>query len=257
MNEFQNIKSEINIEKTIKSLYIIKDIFSFLSKKLKLNIVIYNKQLQKKLDINAKDYKRESEIYREGKRNGKGKEFDKLDNKILFEGEYLNGKRNGKGKEYYKENGKLKFEGKYLNGKRNEKGKEYYYNGQLKFEGEYLYGKRWNGKGYNKEGKINLEIKEGIGNGKEYFYKSGNLEFEGEYLNGEKNGKGKEYYKENGKLKFEGEYLNGKRNGKGKEYYYDGKLKFEGHYLNGKRWNGKGFNHIQIFTLNEFFYFII
>jgi len=30
MNKIQNIKSEINIEKEVKSLYIIKDIFSFL-----------------------------------------------------------------------------------------------------------------------------------------------------------------------------------------------------------------------------------
>ena len=33
----------------------------------------------------------------------------------MFEGEYLNGKRNGKGKEY-DFNGKLKFEGEFLNG---------------------------------------------------------------------------------------------------------------------------------------------
>ena len=37
--------------------------------------------------------------------------------KLEFEGEYLNGKRNGKGKEYNYE-GKLLFEGEYLNGKR-------------------------------------------------------------------------------------------------------------------------------------------
>ena len=35
--------------------------------------------------------------------------------KLMFEGEYLNGKRNGKGKEY-DFNGKLKFEGEFLNG---------------------------------------------------------------------------------------------------------------------------------------------
>ena len=41
-----------------------------------------------------------------------------------FKGEYLNGKRNGKGKEYDKF-GKLIFEGEYINGERNGKGKEY------------------------------------------------------------------------------------------------------------------------------------
>ena len=40
----------------------------------------------------------------------------------MFEGEYLNGKRNGKGKEY-DNNGKLEYEGEYLNGERYEKEK--------------------------------------------------------------------------------------------------------------------------------------
>ena len=58
------------------------------------------------------------------------------DNRQLeFEGEYLNGKRNGKGKEYDYD-GKLKFEGEYLNGEKNGKGKEYDWDGTLKFEGE-------------------------------------------------------------------------------------------------------------------------
>ena len=42
MNEYENIKSEKIIE-SIKSLYILKNIFSFLSKKKKLEIIIYNK----------------------------------------------------------------------------------------------------------------------------------------------------------------------------------------------------------------------
>ena len=44
---------------------------------------------------------------------------------MIFEGEYLNGKRNGKGKEYNDE-GKLIFEGEFSNGKRwNGIGEEY------------------------------------------------------------------------------------------------------------------------------------
>ena len=42
---------------------------------------------------------------------------------MIFEGEYKNGKRNGKGKEYSTD-GDLIFEGEYKNGKRNGKGKE-------------------------------------------------------------------------------------------------------------------------------------
>ena len=54
----------------------------------------------------------------------------------------LNGKRNGKGKEY-NDKGQLKFEGEYLNGdKWNGKFKEYDDDGQLEFEGDYINGKR-------------------------------------------------------------------------------------------------------------------
>ena len=142
MEEYENIKSEKSIGKSIVK-YVLKDaIFSFLSEKKKLEIIIYNKDLQKKLDLNIEDYKRISKRYRDGERNGKGKEYDISTDVMLFEGEYLNGKRNGKGKEYYI-NGKLKFEGEYLNGKRNGKGKEYnFLNGKLIFEGEYLNGKK-------------------------------------------------------------------------------------------------------------------
>jgi len=45
MNEYDNIKHEINIIKSIESKYILRDIFSFLPEKLKLNIIIYNKYL--------------------------------------------------------------------------------------------------------------------------------------------------------------------------------------------------------------------
>ena len=130
----------------------------------------------------------------------KGKIFEEdIDDKLRFEGEYLDGKLNGKGKEYKDNN--LIFEGEYLNGNRwNGKGKEYNYQNQLVFEGEYLNGNRWKGKG------------------KEFNY-GYELRFEGEYLNGQWNGKGKEY--ENDELLFEGEYKNGvKWIGKGKEYEY-------------------------------------
>ena len=159
---------------------------------------------------------------------------------ITFEGEYKNGERNGKGKEY-KISGyfpSLTFEGEYLNGKRNGKGKEYYYKKKLKFEGDYLNGKRWNGKRYDCDDNILYELKNGKGYVKELI--GDKLIFEGNYLNGKKNGKVKEYVY--GKLIFEAEYLNDKKNGKGKKYYANGKIKFEGEYLNDKPWNGKGYD---------------
>ena len=45
-------------------------------------------------------------------KDGKGKEYDR-DDELIYEGEYLNGKRNGKGKEYNGDTGELKFEGEY------------------------------------------------------------------------------------------------------------------------------------------------
>ena len=153
----------------IKSYYITKIIFTFMDEKQKLKIIKYNKSLQKNININIINYKFYSGKYIIYESNRIGKEYNGKDDRLIFEGEYLNGLRNGKGKEYY-HNGKLKFEGEYLNGERNGKGKEYNDNGKLEFEGEYLNGKRWNGKG------------------KEHT-KNGFLLFEGEYLKGEKKSK--------------------------------------------------------------------
>ena len=155
---------------------------------------------------------------------------------IIFEGEYLNGKRHGKGEEFNEYN-ELLFEGEYLYNYRR-KGKKYL-DGKLIYEGEYLYDSKWSGKGYDIEGNKIYELINGNGPVKEYREDFGFPSFEGEYLNGKRNGKGKEYGP-SGKVEYEGEYLNGKRNGKGKEYNDDGELKFAGEYLNGERWNGKG-----------------
>ena len=172
-------KNNINL-RDIKSNFMIKKLFSFLCEKQKLDVIKYNKDLQKINLVNIEDYKKISGKYKIAKKDGKGKEYIINTNYLLFEGEYLNGRKNGEGKEYYNnseikfekeylnrkrkyDNSKLKFEGKYLNGKRNGKGKEYYLNGKLKFEGEYLNGKRWDGIGYNINGKMDFYIKTGKG----------------------------------------------------------------------------------------------
>ena len=80
-------------------------------------------------------------------KNGNGKVRNYCNDHLSFIGEYLNGKRNGKGKEY-NSFGELDFEGEYLNGRKNGKGKEYYENGKLMFDGEFLNGRR------NRNGKI-------------------------------------------------------------------------------------------------------
>ena len=97
---------------------------------------------------NGKGYDENGNIKYELKNgNGNVKEYNK--GFLKFEGEYKNGKRNGKGKEYDYD-GVLVFEGDYKNGKRNGKGKYSYLNGQLIFEGEYLDGMEWNIKGNKK-----------------------------------------------------------------------------------------------------------
>ena len=175
-------------------------------------------------------------------KNGRGyiKELNNFGS-LIFEGEYIYGKKTGYGKEY-KDN-KIIFEGIYLNNIR-KRGKSYI-DDILEFEGKYLFNEKWNGKIYDIKGnaicELNnglSEIKEKYGKRKEYD-KDGKLIFEVEYINGIMNGKGKEY--KNCKLIFEGEYLDGKRwNGKGKEYHLQqDKLIFEGEYKNGMRWNGK------------------
>ena len=155
----------------IKSIYFLEKLFEHIKEGRKIELVRYNKNLQKQLDIKIRKYKINLDYYTIGERNGKCKEYDCYTNILLFEGEYLNGKRNGKGKEYnyYKEerndNEKtiqsfsdqylseqdkdiLLFVGEYLNGKRSGNGKEYDKDGNLVFEGEYLDDKKWNGTEY-------------------------------------------------------------------------------------------------------------
>jgi len=233
----------INFNSSVKSKYIRIIIFSFLNEKNKLDLIKYNLKLQKILEIDINTYKEKSQSIKIGKNDGYCRIYDLYTMALKLEGEYKNGKKNGKGKEFYKSHefsydeiikSTLIFEGEYLNGKRNGKGKEYYNDGKLKFEGEYINGK--------------------ISKGIIYIYDCDRLIFNGEFSNGEKNGLGKEYYN-NGKIKFEGEFLNGKKwngiiynnynndfmyeikNGNGyiKEYDEEGNLLFEGEYINGDK----------------------
>ena len=156
------------------------------------------------------------------------------DNILIYKGEHFYDKKNGKGKEYNRKNGSLIFEGEYLKDHKL-RGKTYFPNGNIEFEGEFMFDRKWNGKGYDENGKLLYELINGNGKVREY-NSYWELIYDGEYKNGIRNGKGKEYI--SGKLIFEGEYLNGKKNGKGKEYEND-KLIFEGEYLNGNKNNKK------------------
>ena len=175
--------------KNIKSLYIIKEIFSYIKKgNLKLKLIKYNKKLQKRMNINLLDYRKLSERYIIYEIKGKGKEYDSYDNNLIYEGEFLNGERNGKGKEY---------EGYYFN--------------KLIFEGEYLKGKRWNGKiigseknnqGFVFEGEYIIGQKNGT---IKKYHNNGKLQIEGAYSKGKLNRNFKNYYI-NGNVRFECHY---------------------------------------------------
>ena len=166
----------------IKSKFFYAFIFECISEKVKLNIIKYNKSLQKSINIKLLNYKllsgkyiikESNEIWKlynafndilifEGNYlNGKGKEYYSNGN-LLCEGEYLNGKRHGKTIFYYYE-GNKHFECEKSNGKRIGKFKEYYLDGKLLSEGEYLNNKKWNLKKYDINGNIINEIKDGKG----------------------------------------------------------------------------------------------
>ena len=194
-------------------------------------------------------------------KDGKGhiKEYaDMSDERLIYDGDYLNGFRNGKGKEYNTSNRLMKFDGEFYNGVRHGKGKAYDRYEKLKYEGEFFYGKKWNVKGYKPDGEtLVYELKNGKGFIKQYYNSGDKIKYECEYSNGELNGKGKEYYDDyNNNLKFEGEFLNGKKwNGflfiahkvyeikKGKEVIYDidhiddieGFIKYRNVVLDGKK----------------------
>ena len=126
----------------IRSNYLLKEILIYMGDKRKLNLIKYNKTMQAIAGLNLIDFRRFSGRYII-EEDCRIKEYNSYDDSLIFEGEYSNGKRNGKGKEYNEE-GKLIFEGEYLNGKK-WKGIEYVYDEdttRIIFECEYTNGER-------------------------------------------------------------------------------------------------------------------
>ena len=115
-NEKNPNLENINISKKIRSNYLIKIIFSYLYEKNKFDMVKYNKNWQNKLGVKLVNFKLYNGVCIEYESKIKAKEYFCYTGNLIFEGEYLNGKRNGKGKEY--ENGnKLICYAEYLEGK--------------------------------------------------------------------------------------------------------------------------------------------
>ena len=175
-------------------------------------------------------------LYELNNDNGNTKEYYRFSDRLKYEGLFKYGKANGKGKEYDFD-GKLLFKGEFLNGIRwNGYGIDY----RPRFRGEYLNGKKWNGIFNEDEDKIICELNNGKGLVK--IKNFGESIFEFEYLKGEKNGKAREYDRD-GNLVFDGEYLNEEKwKGKIKKYYKNKKLKFEYDIVNGLIWDGKEYD---------------
>ena len=56
------IKSKVNLE-VLRSNFIFKKILNYMNKKKLLDIMKYNKRLQKRLNLNINDYKEYSQLY--------------------------------------------------------------------------------------------------------------------------------------------------------------------------------------------------
>ena len=190
--------------------------------------------------------------YEDGKKF-QGQEYNLFGDRIIFEGEFKDNKKY-KGKEY-NENGELIFDGEFNDEKRwngngyNNISKFIYKKGNIEeiegFNGKnaiiYDYNKHELSEGEFKkcelyEGKIKtyfddinsilkseIEIKDGIIKGKEY-YKNKRIKYIGTYKDGKFDGKGKLFYDDFGNIKYEGEFKNGEEYGNGKKYDKRGNL---------------------------------
>ena len=67
-----------NLIKTVKSVYIIENIFSLLTMNKKLQTILYNKKYQNKMKISIDYIKKISGKFMIGNRNGYGEEFKNI-----------------------------------------------------------------------------------------------------------------------------------------------------------------------------------
>ena len=73
--------------KKIRSNFILKKIFDYMNKKRKFQSIVHNKIVQKKLGLNLIDFRRISGRYKVVK-DGKIKEYNSYNNKLIFEGQF-------------------------------------------------------------------------------------------------------------------------------------------------------------------------
>ena len=93
--------------KKIKSNFILKKLYDYVNTKRKLQSIVYNKKIQKKLGLNLIDFRRQSGRYLE-KENDEIIEYNSYNHQKLFVGHYSNEK------EMEKEKNIMKMEPLYL-----------------------------------------------------------------------------------------------------------------------------------------------
>ena len=86
----------------IRSNYHLKEILFYIDDKRKLNLIKYNKKFQDIAGLNLINFRRFSGRYIV-KEYDIIKEYYSYNDRLLFEGWYSDGKRNGKGREYNEE----------------------------------------------------------------------------------------------------------------------------------------------------------
>ena len=84
-NGKKNIQN-INLKHSIKSKYLLQEIFSYLYENIKLKIIKNNKAYQKLLDINIENFKKLSGRYKIRVKNGNWEEYNIKNNKLLYKG---------------------------------------------------------------------------------------------------------------------------------------------------------------------------
>ena len=72
----------------LKSIYILKDIFTYINEEQKLELAKYSKSLQNKLEINIFNYKVYSGKYIKEIKNGIVEEYNSYDDTLIFKGKY-------------------------------------------------------------------------------------------------------------------------------------------------------------------------
>ena len=159
-----------------------------------------------KLKLKTKD---EDDLYYEGefkngKKHGEGKIFDKY-NKIIYDGHFVDDEYEGENEKHLFEDGGY-YLGQFKNGKCHGKGVIYDENNEVVYEGDFINGKE---DGF---GTLYFSLEE-IDNKKCYYI--------GQFKNGEYNGKGDIYLVEGNIKLLEGNYVNGKLNGKARIFYGD------------------------------------